>query len=77
MADAMKKHPEVDVLINFASLRSAYDSTVETMSYAQVDRGAWQGGGGSRESSIVTASLDKGLGALDRTVIWVKVVGGT
>lgn len=39
MADAMKKHPEVDVLINFASLRSAYDSTMETMNYAQVDSG--------------------------------------
>ncbi|XP_036123915.1 ATP-citrate synthase isoform X4 [Molossus molossus] len=36
MADAMKKHPEVDVLINFASLRSAYDSSIETMSYAQI-----------------------------------------
>lgn len=41
MADAMKKHPEVDVLINFASLRSAYDSTMETMSFAQVDGGYW------------------------------------
>lgn len=36
MADAMKKHPEVDVLISFASLRSAYDSTVEVMQYPQV-----------------------------------------
>ncbi|XP_068119208.1 ATP-citrate synthase isoform X2 [Hyperolius riggenbachi] len=36
MADAMRKHPEVDVLINFASLRSAYDSTVETMHYPQI-----------------------------------------
>lgn len=36
MGDAMKKHPEVDVLINFASLRSAYDSTMETMNHAQV-----------------------------------------
>ncbi|XP_069459819.1 ATP-citrate synthase isoform X1 [Ovis canadensis] len=36
MADAMKKHPEVDVLINFASLRSAYDSTMETMNYTQI-----------------------------------------
>lgn len=40
MADAMKKHPEVDVLINFASLRSAYDSTMETMSYTQVVGGS-------------------------------------
>ncbi|KAM4032396.1 ATP-citrate synthase isoform 2-T2 [Anomaloglossus baeobatrachus] len=36
MADAMRKHPEVDVLINFASLRSAYDSTMETMNYPQI-----------------------------------------
>uniref|UniRef100_A0A8C5NRT2 ATP-citrate synthase n=1 Tax=Junco hyemalis TaxID=40217 RepID=A0A8C5NRT2_JUNHY len=36
MSDAMRKHPEVDVLINFASLRSAYDSTVETMNYPQI-----------------------------------------
>lgn len=38
MADAMKKHPEVDVLISFASLRSAFDSTVESMQYPQVER---------------------------------------
>lgn len=36
MADAMKKHPETDVLINFASLRSAYDSTIETLGFPQV-----------------------------------------
>uniref|UniRef100_A0A8C5QQW5 ATP-citrate synthase n=1 Tax=Leptobrachium leishanense TaxID=445787 RepID=A0A8C5QQW5_9ANUR len=36
MADAMRKHPEVDVLINFASLRSAYDSTMETMNFPQI-----------------------------------------
>ncbi|GFS36175.1 ATP-citrate synthase [Nephila pilipes] len=36
MADAMRKHKEADVLINFASLRSAYESTMETMEYPQV-----------------------------------------
>ena len=36
MADAMKRFPEVDVLVNFASLRSAYDSTMEAMQYPQV-----------------------------------------
>uniref|UniRef100_A0A8C9TR95 ATP-citrate synthase n=1 Tax=Scleropages formosus TaxID=113540 RepID=A0A8C9TR95_SCLFO len=36
MGDAMKKHPEVDVLISFASLRSAFDSTMETMQYPQI-----------------------------------------
>ncbi|KAJ3601614.1 hypothetical protein NHX12_032582 [Muraenolepis orangiensis] len=36
MADAMKKHPEVDVLISFASLRSAFESTIETMQFPQI-----------------------------------------
>lgn len=36
MSDAVKKHPDVNVLINFASLRSAFDSTMETMQYPQV-----------------------------------------
>lgn len=36
MSEAMKKHPDVDVLISFASLRSAFDSTMETMQYPQV-----------------------------------------
>lgn len=36
MADAMNKHPDADVLINFASLRSAYDSTLETLTYPQI-----------------------------------------
>lgn len=40
MADAMKKHPQADVLINFASLRSAFESTMETMTYPQVKKQA-------------------------------------
>lgn len=32
----MNKHPDADVMINFASLRSAYDATVEAMTYPQV-----------------------------------------
>jgi succinyl-CoA synthetase alpha subunit len=36
MGDAMKKHPDADVLINFASLRSAYESTIETLQYPQI-----------------------------------------
>ena len=36
MDDTMKKHPEADVLVSFASLRSAYESTVEAMQYPQV-----------------------------------------
>lgn len=36
MSDAMKKHPQADVLVNFASLRSAYESTIETLNYPQI-----------------------------------------
>lgn len=36
MADAMAKHPQADVLVNFASLRSAYSSTVEVLEYPQI-----------------------------------------
>lgn len=36
MDDAMKKHPTADVMVNFASLRSAYESTVEAMNYPQL-----------------------------------------
>jgi len=36
MDDAMKLHPDADVLLSFASLRSAYESTVEAMQYPQV-----------------------------------------
>ncbi|KAJ8377253.1 hypothetical protein AAFF_G00264810 [Aldrovandia affinis] len=35
-ADAMSKHADADVLISFASLRSAFDSTMETMQYPQI-----------------------------------------
>jgi ATP citrate (pro-S)-lyase len=33
---AMKKHPEVDTIVNFASSRSVYSSTMELMEYAQI-----------------------------------------
>ena len=36
MAEAMNKHPDADVMINFASLRSAYDATLEAMQFPQV-----------------------------------------
>lgn len=36
MKDAMVKHADADVLVNFASLRSAFESTIETMQYPQI-----------------------------------------
>ena len=36
MSDCMKKHTDADVLVSFASLRSAYESTNETLDYPQV-----------------------------------------
>ena len=36
MSEAMHKHPDADVMVSFASLRSAYDSTIEAMKFPQV-----------------------------------------
>ena len=36
MADAVAAFPEVDVVISFASLRSAFESTVECLGYKQI-----------------------------------------
>lgn len=33
---AMAKHPDVDVVVNFASSRSVYTSTLELMEYPQI-----------------------------------------
>ncbi|OXA58729.1 ATP-citrate synthase [Folsomia candida] len=36
MEDAFKKHPDSDVLVNFASLRSAYESTMDALDFPQI-----------------------------------------
>ncbi|KAK9302315.1 hypothetical protein QLX08_005728 [Tetragonisca angustula] len=36
MRDAMTKHTDADVMVTFASLRSAYESAVETMQFPQI-----------------------------------------
>jgi ATP citrate (pro-S)-lyase len=35
-AKAMAKHPDVDTVVNFASSRSVYSSTMELMNYPQI-----------------------------------------
>lgn len=76
MADAMKKHPEVDVLINFASLRSAYDSTIETMNYAQVVTALRINGVVGRAPEWCSCLPPPGTKGLDSglAVFWVRVV---
>lgn len=32
----MNKHKDADTMVNFASLRSAYESTLETLEFPQV-----------------------------------------
>jgi ATP citrate (pro-S)-lyase len=36
VGQAMKKHPEVDTVVNFASSRSVYSSTMELMEFSQI-----------------------------------------
>ncbi|KAA8585360.1 hypothetical protein FQN60_004054 [Etheostoma spectabile] len=73
MSDAMKKHPDVDVLINFASLRSAFDSTMETMQYPQIHTIAIiaEGIPEAHTRKIIKVADEKGV-----TIIGPATVGG-
>uniref|UniRef100_H2UUH3 ATP-citrate synthase n=1 Tax=Takifugu rubripes TaxID=31033 RepID=H2UUH3_TAKRU len=73
MSDAMKKHPDVDVLISFASLRSAFDSTMETMQYPQIHTIAIiaEGIPEAFTRKIIKAADEKGV-----TIIGPATVGG-
>ncbi|XP_031699068.1 ATP-citrate synthase isoform X3 [Anarrhichthys ocellatus] len=73
MADAMKKHPEVDVLISFASLRSAFDSTMETMQFPQIHTIAIiaEGIPEAQTRKIIKKADEKGV-----TIIGPATVGG-
>uniref|UniRef100_A0A8C7KSN8 ATP-citrate synthase n=1 Tax=Oncorhynchus kisutch TaxID=8019 RepID=A0A8C7KSN8_ONCKI len=73
MGDAMKKHPEVDVLISFASLRSAFDSTMETMQYPQIHTIAIiaEGIPEAQTRKIIKRADEKGI-----TIIGPATVGG-
>ncbi|KAF3699917.1 ATP-citrate synthase [Channa argus] len=73
MSDAMKKHPDVDVLISFASLRSAFDSTMETLQYPQIHTIAIiaEGIPEAHTRKIIKAADEKGV-----TVIGPATVGG-
>ncbi|CAF96059.1 unnamed protein product, partial [Tetraodon nigroviridis] len=73
MSEAMKKHPDVDVLISFASLRSAFDSTMETMQYPQIHTIAIiaEGIPEAFTRKIIKAADEKGV-----TIIGPATVGG-
>ncbi|KAJ8344700.1 hypothetical protein SKAU_G00288930 [Synaphobranchus kaupii] len=73
MGDAMKKHAEVDVLISFASLRSAFDSTMETMQYPQIHTIAIiaEGIPEAQTRKLIKRADEKGI-----TIIGPATVGG-
>ncbi|XP_075884198.1 ATP-citrate synthase-like isoform X1 [Nelusetta ayraudi] len=73
MADATKKHPTVDVLISFASLRSAFDSTMEAMHYPQIHTIAIiaEGIPEAQTRKLIKTADEKGV-----TIIGPATVGG-
>lgn len=73
MSDAMKKHGDADVMISFASLRSAYDSTIETLQYPQIRTIAIiaEGIPENFTRSMIKLAVSKGV-----TVIGPATVGG-
>lgn len=73
MSDAMKKCPKADVLINFASLRSAYESTLETLKYPQIRTIAIIAEGIPEN---MTRKMNKAAIAAGVTIIGPATVGG-
>lgn len=73
MKDAMKKHPDADVMINFASLRSAYESTLETLEYRQIRTIAIIAEGIPEN---MTRKMNKKARSLGVTIIGPATVGG-
>jgi len=73
MADAMKNHPDVDVMVNFASLRSAYDSSLECMEFPQIKSIAIIAEGIPEN---LTRKLIKVATAKNVTIIGPATVGG-
>ncbi|ATY66021.1 ATP-citrate synthase subunit 1 [Cordyceps militaris CM01] len=70
---AMEKHPDVDVVVNFASSRSVYSSTMELMQYPQIKTIAIiaEGVPERRAREIAHAAKKKGV-----TIIGPATVGG-
>jgi len=73
MKDAMRKHPDADVMISFASLRSAYESTLETLEYRQIRTIAIIAEGIPENMTRKMIKKAKSLGV---TVIGPATVGG-
>ena len=73
LKEACDKHKDVDVLVNFASLRSAYDVTLEAMNYKQLRTIAIIAEGIPEN---MTRQLNKKAKDLGVTVIGPATVGG-
>lgn len=73
MEEAFKKHPEADVLVNFASFRSVYSSVSEALEYKQIRTIAIiaEGVPERRTKSLIKKAKQRGV-----TIIGPATVGG-
>ncbi len=72
-ASAAENHPQADVMINFASFRSAFDSTMEALNHPNIKTVAVIAEGvPERHARIIAATAKK----LDKMVIGPATVGG-
>jgi ATP citrate (pro-S)-lyase len=73
VADAVKKFPEVDTVVNFASFRSVYESTMELLQYSSIKTIAIiaEGVPERRAKQILKVAKEKGV-----LIIGPATVGG-
>lgn len=74
MSDAMTKHPEASVLVNFASLRSAYESTMEALEFPQIKCIAIiaEGIPENKTREIIKAANKKGVEIIGPATVWFR-----
>lgn len=71
--ECFKKHPDIDVMVNFASMRSTFPSTMEALDYPQIKVIALiaEGVPERRTKMIIAKAREKGV-----TIIGPATVGG-
>ena len=73
LSDAAKKHPKADVMLNFASYRSAFQTTMEALETGQIKTVAVIAEGIPERKARIMAATAKKLG---KTIIGPATVGG-
>ena len=72
----MHKHPDADVMVSFASLRSAYDSTIEAMKFPQVRNELHHNQYSVVSQTLTTTEHETDISKTDLLCQWISIKVG-